>query len=59
VIRHGTDRYDIQVENGGAGRGIAFAAVDREEVHERPLRVRLAGDGAVHTVQVRLAAGPM
>ena len=54
-LRHGSARYEIRVENpAGAGRGIAFAAVDGKVVMERPLCLRLADDGATHRLQVRL-----
>ena len=37
VLRHGSARYEIRVENpDGAERGIAFAAVDEMVVTERP-----------------------
>ena len=55
VVRHGTARYEIRVENpDGAGRGIAFAALDEAVVTERPLRLRLVDDGIVHRLKVRL-----
>ncbi len=55
LLRHGSARYEIRVENpDGVGRGIAFAAIDDEVVTERPLRLRLADDGATHRLQVRL-----
>ena len=55
TLRHGSARYEILVENPtGAGRGVAFAAMDGAEVLERPLRLRLADDGAPHRLQVRL-----
>lgn len=54
-LRHGTARYEIRVENPeGAGRGIAFAALDDLVVSDRPLRLRLADDGARHSLRVRL-----
>ncbi|WP_456151552.1 GH36-type glycosyl hydrolase domain-containing protein [Defluviicoccus vanus] len=58
-LRHGTARYEIRVENpDGAGRGIAFAALDDLVVTDRPLRLRLADDGARHSLRVRLGRPP-
>ncbi|MFZ1413509.1 MAG: glucoamylase family protein [Defluviicoccus sp.] len=55
VLRRGSTRYEITVENpDGVGRGIAFAAIDDKAITERPLRLRLADDGAPHRLQVRL-----
>ncbi len=55
MLRHGTARYNIRVENpDGVGRGIAFAAIDGETLLEQPLQLRLADDGAKHRLQVRL-----
>jgi cyclic beta-1,2-glucan synthetase len=55
VLRHGSAQYEIRVENpDGAGRGIAFAAIDDRVVTERPFRLPLADDGATHRLQVRL-----
>ncbi|MDG4603611.1 MAG: glucoamylase family protein [Defluviicoccus sp.] len=54
-LHHGSARYEITVENpDGVGRGIAFAAIDGKVITERPLRLRLDGDGAPHRLQVRL-----
>jgi cyclic beta-1,2-glucan synthetase len=54
-LRHGSARYEIQVENpDGVGRGISFATVDGSVVAERPLRLRLADDGGTHLLRVRL-----
>ena len=55
ALRHGSARYEIRVENPDrAGRGIAFAALDEKVVVPRPLRLRLADDGATHRLLVRL-----
>jgi cyclic beta-1,2-glucan synthetase len=55
LLRHGSARYEIRVENpAGVGRGIAFATLDADVVMERPFRVRLADDGATHRLQIRL-----
>jgi len=55
ALRRGSARYEIRVENPeGIGRGIAFAAIDDQVVTERPLRLRLADDGATHRLHVRL-----
>ena len=55
MLRHGSARYEIRVDNqGGTGRGISFAAIDGEALLERPLRLKLADDGAKHQLQARL-----
>ena len=55
LLRHGSARYEIRVGNpDGAGRGVAFAAVDGAILAERPLRLRLVDDGAMHRLDVRL-----
>ena len=55
MLRRGSARYEIRVDNqGGTGRGVAFAAIDGEALLERPLRLRLTDDGAKHRLQVRL-----
>ncbi len=54
-LRHGSARYEIQVENPqGVARGIVFAAIDETVVLERPLRLALADDGKTHRLTVRL-----
>ena len=54
-LRHGSARYDIQVENpDGAGRGIAFASVDESVIAARPLRLTLTKGNALHRLLVRL-----
>jgi cyclic beta-1,2-glucan synthetase len=55
VLRHGSARYEIRAENPDhVQRGVAFASIDQTIITERPLRLRLADDGAVHHVLVRL-----
>ncbi len=55
VLRHGSARYEIGVENPrGVEHGIALAALDDVSVAERPLRLRLHDDGATHRVTVVL-----
>jgi len=55
VLRHGSARYEIQVENPDrVSTGIAFASLDSATITERPLRVRLTDDGATHRLLVRL-----
>jgi cyclic beta-1,2-glucan synthetase len=55
VLRHGSARYEIRVDNPtGVGRGITFAALDDAAVVERPLRLQMKDDGATHRLQVRL-----
>jgi cyclic beta-1,2-glucan synthetase len=54
-LRHGSARYEIRVDNpDGAGRGVAFAAVDATVIMERPFRLRLADDGLTHRLRIRL-----
>jgi hypothetical protein len=48
-------RYEITVDNlAGVSRGVCFAELDRIEIAERPLRLRIADDGAVNRLRVRL-----
>jgi cyclic beta-1,2-glucan synthetase len=55
TFRHQSARYEIRVENEtGVSRGITFAEVDGNAVTERPLRLPLTDDGAVHRVRVKL-----
>jgi len=57
ALRHGSARYNIQVENpDGDGRGIAFAAIDGTVIVERPLRLRLTDDQSTHQLKVRLGS---
>jgi cyclic beta-1,2-glucan synthetase len=54
-LRHGAGHIEIQVKNpDGVGRGIAAASFDGVDAPQRPLRLRLADDGAVHRLNVRL-----
>ncbi len=54
-LRRKSARYDIVVDNpAGVSRGVCFAEIDGVEVTERPLRLPIADDGAVHRVRVRL-----
>ena len=54
-LRHRSSRYEIAVENpDGAGRGVAFAALDDAVVTVRPLILPLSDDGATHHVRLRL-----
>jgi cyclic beta-1,2-glucan synthetase len=55
LVRHGSAKYEIRVENpDGAGRGVTHASLDEITVVERPLRLRLADDGATHRLHIRL-----
>ncbi len=55
ILRHGSSRYEIHVENPeGAERGIACAEIDGRLVLERPLRLPLIDDGEIHRLMVRL-----
>jgi cyclic beta-1,2-glucan synthetase len=54
-LRHGSSRYEICVENpSGVERGVVLATCDGKIVEERPLRLLLADDGAVHRLVIRL-----
>ena len=54
TFRHGSTRYDIAVENRGAGHGVAAAELDGQSLTERPLRVPLCNDEKVHRLHVVL-----
>ena len=55
TVRRQSARYEIVVDNpAGVSRGVRFAEVDGVEITERPLRLRMADDGAVHRVRVTL-----
>ena len=54
-VRRQSARYDIVVDNpAGVSRGVQFAEIDGVEITERPLRLRMVDDGAVHRVRVTL-----
>jgi cyclic beta-1,2-glucan glucanotransferase len=55
TVRRQSAQYEIRVHNpAGVSRGICFAEMDGVEITERPLRLRIADDGAVHRVLVTL-----
>ena len=55
TVHRQSARYEITVDNpAGVSRGVCFAEMDGVEIVERPLRLRILGDGAVHRVRVRL-----
>jgi cyclic beta-1,2-glucan synthetase len=55
TIRRDSVQYDFAVENpDGVSRGVLSAHLDGTAVTERPLRIPLLDDGAVHHVRVRL-----
>ncbi|HME83367.1 MAG TPA: hypothetical protein VKG91_02170 [Roseiarcus sp.] len=55
TVRRQSAQYEISVDNpAGVSRGVRFAELDGVEIVERPLRVRIVDDGAVHRVRVRL-----
>ncbi len=55
TVQHGAARYRITVENPHhVVRGIAAAELDGAALTERPLRIRLADDGAEHIVRVTM-----
>jgi cyclic beta-1,2-glucan synthetase len=54
-VRRQSTRYEIVVDNPAAvSRGVSLAEIDGVEITERPLRLRLADDGAVHRVRITL-----
>ena len=54
-VKYRSARYKVLVENpSGVNRGVVSADVDGVEIAERPLRVPLVDDGALHQVKVRL-----
>jgi cyclic beta-1,2-glucan synthetase len=55
TVRRKSARYEIIVDNpAGVTCGVCFVEMDGVEVEERPLRLPMADDGAVHRVRVRL-----
>jgi len=55
TLRHGSTRYEIQVENpDSVSRGVTSANLDSTAIVERPLRVPLVDDGRTHLLWVRL-----
>jgi cyclic beta-1,2-glucan glucanotransferase len=55
IVRRRSARYEIAVDNpAGVNRGVCFAEMDGVEIAERPLRLPIADDGAVHRVRIRL-----
>ena len=55
TVRRQCARYEITVDNpAGVNRGVCFAEMDGVEIAERPLRLPIADDGAVHRVRIRL-----
>ena len=55
TVRHQSARYEIVVDNpAGVSRGVRFAEVDGVEIAERPLRLPMLDDGAVHRIRVTL-----
>jgi cyclic beta-1,2-glucan synthetase len=54
-LRHGTARYDIEVENPDAvQRGIVGATLDGQTLSVQPLSVPLKDDGAAHRLVVHM-----
>ena len=55
ILRHGSSRYEIVVENPqSVQRGVAAADLDGAKITARPLSFTLQDDGAIHRLQVRL-----
>ena len=54
-VRRRSARYEIVVDNpDGVSQGVRFAESDGVEISERPLRLRLVDDGAVHRIRITL-----
>jgi cyclic beta-1,2-glucan synthetase len=54
-VQRQSTRYDITIENpSGVNRGVCFAEMNGIAIAERPLRLRVVNDGAVHRIRVRL-----
>ena len=54
-VRRRSTRYEIAVDNPvGVSRGVRFAEIDGVEIAERPLRLPMLDDGAVHRIHVTL-----
>ena len=54
-VRRPSGRYEILVDNpDGVSRGVRHAEVDGIEIAERPLRLHMVDDGAVHRVHVTM-----
>jgi cyclic beta-1,2-glucan synthetase len=59
AVRYRSARYEISVENpDGISRGVLSARLDGTEISERPLRLPLLDDGAVHRIQLMLGRRP-
>jgi cyclic beta-1,2-glucan synthetase len=55
TLTYRSARYAVVVENPDkASRGVASASVDGTDLPDRPLRVSLKDDGALHHIKVRL-----
>ncbi len=55
TVRRQSAQYEIVIDNPArVSRGVRFAEIDGVEILERPLRLRLVDDGAVHRVRVTL-----
>ncbi len=54
-LRYGSSRYAIRVENpDGIECGVVLATLDGKMIEERPLRLALADDSAVHGLVIQL-----
>jgi cyclic beta-1,2-glucan synthetase len=54
-VRRRSARYQIVVDNpDGVSRGVRFAESDGVAISERPLRLHLIDDGAVHRIRITL-----
>ena len=55
TVRRRSTRYEIVVDNpAGVSRGVRLATLDGVEIVERPLRLAMVDDGAVHSIRVTL-----
>jgi cyclic beta-1,2-glucan synthetase len=56
TLRYRSARYEIRVENpNGVSRGVLVAQLDGHTVIERPLRLVMQDDGAVHHVRLAMS----
>jgi cyclic beta-1,2-glucan synthetase len=55
ILRHRSASYEIRVDNTrGTGQGITAAVLDDKPIEERPLRLQLLDDQAMHRLNVWL-----
>lgn len=55
TVRRRSSRYEITVDNpDGASRGMRLAEMDGIEITERPFRLAMVDDGAVHRIHLTM-----